>query len=126
MPDARDNLAPPPAPPGPPDSLDPARVASFLLRTRTRYALAWAAAVVGSAIALVNAWTWCNDRARRDGNWGHASIDFGGQWAPARMIVLGQGRHLYDRGRLLTAIRPSYPRGDSQPSGANRTAWTGG
>jgi len=43
------------------------------------------------------------------GNAGHAQIDFGGQWLMGRMIVTGQGRHLYDRNRHWNVLRQGYP-----------------
>jgi hypothetical protein len=115
MPDATDHPTPPPAPGTLFDRLDPARFTAFLLRRRTRYALAWAAALLGGAIALAHAWTWCNKPARRDGNWGHTSIDFGGQWAGARMVALGRGRHLYHLNRLRPVLEDAYPRADGEP-----------
>jgi len=43
------------------------------------------------------------------GNNGHAQIDFGGQWLMGRMIVTGQGKHLYDRNRHWNTLREGYP-----------------
>ena len=69
----------------------PGRVTRFLLRRDTRQAFAWLALVVCTAIAGNYAWICYNDPARRDGNFGHATIDFGGQWLMGRMLVTGNG-----------------------------------
>src|SRR5436190_16672404 len=86
----------------PTDRLDPARLAAVLLRRRTRAVLAWVAALVTAGIALGYAWTFCNDPARADGNWGHANVDFAGQWVLGRLLL--EGRRLYDRGHLRAAL----------------------
>jgi hypothetical protein len=96
--------------------LRPGTVVRFLLRPRVRLVLAWVAALVGVAIAAGQAWTWGNQPARRDGNHGHTSIDFGGQWIMGRMVALGEGRHLYHRSHLRTALNAAYPRGDEDPN----------
>lgn len=44
-----------------------------------------------------------------EGNRGHAQIDFGGQWLMGRMVVTGQGKHLYDRNRHRNTLREGYP-----------------
>jgi arabinofuranan 3-O-arabinosyltransferase len=53
------------------------------------------------------------DRHRPDGNFGHATIDFGGSWVLGRMIVEGRGRSLYDRNELWRVVRAAYPRSAS-------------
>ena len=50
------------------------------------------------------------DRHRKDGNGGHAEVDFGGQWVMGRAILTGHGRELYDRNRLWQIVRAAYPR----------------
>ena len=61
------------------------------------YVLAWLVAVVASAVALEYAWIGFDKSERRDGNCGHATIDFGGQYLMGRMLVRGYGQHLYHR-----------------------------
>jgi arabinofuranan 3-O-arabinosyltransferase len=46
---------------------------------------------------------------RRDGNGGHTSIDFGGQWLMGRMLMSGYGHQLYDRRRQLEVAQRAYP-----------------
>jgi hypothetical protein len=88
----------------------------FLIRyPRVRYILSWSAALVGAAIAIGYAWHWGDYPARRDGNYGHATIDFGGQWVMGRMIATGRGRHLFHRNHLRTVVEEAYPREDEDP-----------
>ncbi|HZY86115.1 MAG TPA: glycosyltransferase family 87 protein [Gemmataceae bacterium] len=108
-----------------------ARVGSFLVRRGTRLALAWLVSLTAAALAGYFAWTCWDDGGRADGNWGHGSIDFGGQWVMGRMIVKGYGRHLYDRNYLRTALNEAYPRADENradpPSDAEKLMmWTMG
>src|SRR5947209_2485488 len=67
---------------------------NFLLRPRTRYALAWLCVLVIAALTGLRAWTGFDSTLhpdgsprRRGGNNGHAMIDFGGQWLMGRMLV---------------------------------------
>jgi hypothetical protein len=88
----------------------------FLLRPRARYLFAWLTAVVAGTIALGYAWTCWDDPGREDGNWGHVGIDFGGQWLMGRMLVTGNGRHLYDRTYQRRVLEAAYPRSRSDPA----------
>jgi hypothetical protein len=92
-----------------------ALVGRFLARRETRLTLAWLVSLAVAAGAAHFAWTCWDDPGRPDGNWGHGSIDFGGQWVMGRMIVKGYGRHLYDRNYLRTALTEAYPRTDENP-----------
>jgi hypothetical protein len=87
-----------------------------LLRHRlTYYLLAWAVALTASGVALHHARHAFDDADRRDGNWGHATIDFGGQYLMGRMLVTGHGRQLYDRTVQREVLRPAYPDEDGEP-----------
>src|SRR5262249_43588281 len=91
----------------------------FAVHRWTRYVAAWLA-VLGFAAYLHsvavhvfdNKSSMPTEKRRHDGNDGHTSIDFGGQWIMGRMLVLGHGRHLYDRHYLELVARDSYPRED--------------
>src|SRR5262245_10665000 len=102
------------------DSLPPAyragagRVARFLLLRRSRQVLAWVALALCTAVAPAYAWSCYTDAGRRDGNKGHATIDFGGQWLMGRMLVTGNGWHLYDRVAQRRVLEAAYPRADSE------------
>ncbi len=99
------------------------RLQDLLLRAArqeaTYYLLAWAAALIASAVALISAWHAFDSgrvgNERRDGNGGHATIDFGGQWLMGRMLVTGHGRQLYDRNVQREVLRPAYPDADHEP-----------
>src|SRR5947209_18796553 len=87
----------------------------FLLCRRTRYVLAWLlAGAVATKFAHI-AWNGFNKPDRADGNDGHLSIDFGGQWVMGRMLLEGHGRHLYDRRRLYALVCAHYPKEDEAP-----------
>src|SRR6266516_816665 len=87
-----------------------------------RYALAWLLLLAGLAFGLHRSWHYFDDPRRRDGNVGHALIDFGGQWLMGRMLVEGQARHLYARGRQREVLRRAYPRADEDPDQADSDA----
>src|SRR5690349_2275794 len=83
------------------------------------YVFAWVVAVVASATALHYAWhSFDNSETgnhRTDGNGGHATIDFGGQYLMGRMLVTGNGRQLYDRHVQRAVLTPVYPDSDQDP-----------
>src|SRR5262249_1522751 len=54
-------------------------------------------------------------KKRPDGNDGHVSIDFGGQYLMGRMLLEGHGRHLYDRTYQRTVLIEIYPVEDQVP-----------
>jgi hypothetical protein len=83
------------------------------------YVLAWLAAAGASVVAAHYAWH-CFDNTRRDGNGGHATIDFGGQYLMGRMLVTGHGHDLYNRRAQREVLHEVYPpedweRGDRKP-----------
>ena len=114
------------------------RALTFLTARRTRVVLAWAAllVVVGHRAgqgwlnfraadrpgghdvvsrAVTTALRWIDHRFP-EGNHGHTSIDFGGQWMMGRLLVLGHGRELYSRPLHLEVARAAYPV-DREPPG---------
>src|SRR5262249_34641660 len=89
---------------------------------RTHGWLRWSAFVlawVGSLLLTFGyfAWAWhaYDESKRSDGNWGHRSIDFGGQWLMGRMLVEGHGRQLYDRRVQSQILQRAYPRANQEP-----------
>jgi hypothetical protein len=99
------------------------RAARFLLRQGIRRAAAWLALLGCFAVAVPYAWTCYDDPARRDGNYGHATIDFGGQYLMGRMVVTGNGGALYNRLAQRRVLEAAYPRADSEdPHTADRVA----
>ncbi|MFM8274396.1 MAG: hypothetical protein ACKODX_18990, partial [Gemmata sp.] len=98
-------MSPPPSSPPPaPEYVIPERLWAWLGAPRARAAVVWLIVLVLGASFLYRALTWFDNqphlpaaRHRADGNGGHAQIDFGGQWVMGRMLVTGNGRHLYHR-----------------------------
>ncbi len=83
---------------------------------RTRLVIAWVLALSAGAVAL----EYAHNRVfaepnRNDGNSGHTTIDFGGQWIMGRMIIEGQGRHLYQRDTIQAVLERAYPHADEDP-----------
>src|SRR6185437_12911926 len=93
------------------DLCEPVRVLRFLLSPLTRWVICWFIALGAAGFAGDMAWTCFNDAERADGNWGHRSIDFGGQWLLGRMVVEGYGRQLYNRNYLRVVVEKNYPLG---------------
>jgi hypothetical protein len=104
------------------DGTDPLRVLRFLLRSRTRWLICWLIALGAGGFVAEEAWTGFDQPKRADGNSGHATIDFGGQWLMGRTIVEGQGRHLYDRNYLRPIAHEHYPAADGEPQSATGDA----
>lgn len=93
----------------------PRGAAHWLLSRRVRLVLAWVLATYAGCTAIYFAWTSFDDQRRPDGNWGHANIDFGGQWLMGRMLVEGHGQDLYDRRRQREVLERVYPETDHVP-----------
>jgi arabinofuranan 3-O-arabinosyltransferase len=85
------------------------RLARLLFSEPARYVAAWLLALGVAAMVLHYAWTRYSNPRRPDGDHGHRIIDFGGQWIAGRMIVEGQGPHLYDRSHIRTVLVANYP-----------------
>jgi hypothetical protein len=64
------------------------------------------------------AWGAFASPQRRDGNLGHTTIDFGGQWLMGRMLVQGLGQHLYHRNYQREVLREAFPQEDEPPDSA--------
>ena len=95
----------------------------FILHRWMRYVLCWLFAFVLSALELHVAWHMFDNpqpydpkTARRDGNKGHALIDFGGQWLIANMLAIGKGRELYNREVQKKVIAGAFPRSNEAPA----------
>jgi arabinofuranan 3-O-arabinosyltransferase len=96
----------------------------FVAHKWTRYVASWLLAL-GMAAHLQHIARHSFDMApglptekkRCDGNDGHTSIDFGGQWLMGRMLVLGHGRELYNLNRHYEVLQSAYPYEDEAPAG---------
>src|SRR5438093_8697628 len=85
------------------------------LSQRYRYVLCWLVAIGTAAGYLYFSWHHFDDPNRRDGSRGHTFIDFGGQYLLGRMLVRGQGRHLYHRPSQRGILGEAYPRQNQSP-----------
>lgn len=81
----------------------------FCLHRTTRYVAAWLLAVTVGGLVLEYAWRSFRHEHRSDGNHGHTTIDFGGQWLMGAMIAHGQGHNLYNRSAQRQVLRAGYP-----------------
>ena len=81
----------------------------------TRYQVAWLLAVSTAGIYLYFSWHHYDDPRRRDGNRGHTYIDFGGQYLLGRMLVRGQGGHLFDRSVQRQVLQEAFPPEKQRP-----------
>src|SRR3954454_6680057 len=80
-----------------------------------RYVLACLLLLGGLAFGLPRSWHFLDKPERRDGNEGHVSIDFGGQWLMGRILREAHARRLYDRGVQRQVLRRVLPREDEAP-----------
>lgn len=93
-----------------------------ILHPLTRSVLAWLAALGLTGIHYYQArHIYDNDpnaepaQWRADGNVGHTTIDFGGQWIMGRMLRDGHARQLYHRDILRDVLSAWYPPSDQAP-----------
>jgi arabinofuranan 3-O-arabinosyltransferase len=89
-------------------------------------AMAWTLTIFVAQVTLFSAWhsfdNAFNQGHRRDGNGGHAAIDFGAQYLMGRLLVEGHGRDLYNRSQQRLTLQGIYPPGDNDPSSKNSDA----
>ena len=100
----------------------PSRTLEFLAARRTRLVVIWV--ILLSAVGHRGAQAWINFQVkdRPDGNDGHTSIDYGGQWMMGRMLLLGHGREMYSRGKHLEVARAGFPREREAPGATDHDA----
>lgn len=91
------------------------RLPSIGISMRTRYIASWLLALTTAGIYLYFSWHHFDDPDRRDGNRGHTFMDFGGQYLMGRMLVRGQGGHLYDRSVQREVLQQAYPPDNENP-----------
>jgi hypothetical protein len=83
------------------------------------YALAWTLTLGVAQITLYGAWhsfdnAYSTNR-RSDGNAGHTTIDFGGQYLMGRLLLEGHGHDLYNRSWQRLTLSEIYPTQDQDP-----------
>src|SRR4051794_6701939 len=94
----------------------------FIVHPWTRYVLCWLAALGLTAIHLDLAWHMYDTvhkgapkEDRRDANWGHTLVDFGGQWLTPRLVAVGRGRELYSKSAQRDVLEAGFPPADEAP-----------
>ena len=105
----------------------PARLVRFFLAPRTLLVSAWVLAI-GIGIGRIINGHLCfqekdppgDPKRRIDGNNGHTSIDFGGQWLMGRMLARGHGKELYSLPRQWEVAQQAYPREREAPASDKR------
>jgi hypothetical protein len=85
------------------------------ISARARYILSWLLALGTAAGYLYFSWHHFDDPTRPDGNRGHTYIDFGGQYLLGRVLVRGQGQHIYHRSVQRSVLEEAYPRQKESP-----------
>jgi arabinofuranan 3-O-arabinosyltransferase len=80
------------------------------------YLTAWVLAVSTAGVYLYFSWHHFDDSDRRDGNRGHKYMDFGGQYLMGRMLVRGEGRHLFSQSAQREVLHESFPPGNENPA----------
>src|SRR5438874_2592063 len=98
-------------------------LARFIVQRRTWYVLCWLAALTLSGVEIFQAiHAYDSPRnddpsaRRRDRNFGHTLIDFGGQWITAHLVATGRGHELYSPPAQRQGLDANYPRSDEPPA----------
>ncbi|VTS01915.1 glycosyltransferase family 87 protein [Tuwongella immobilis] len=99
-------------------------LAGYVLHPITRAVAAWLLVVAVATGQWVHAryqafedWRSPDDPERRvDGNHGHTTIDFGGQWLMGRMLTSGNIERLYHRDIQWLVLSRAMPRSQESPT----------
>jgi arabinofuranan 3-O-arabinosyltransferase len=104
-------------------------LSQIIVSRRTWYVLSWLAALALTAWQGHLAWHMYDSQRtghpakdRRDANYGHTHIDFGGQWLIAHLFVTGHGDELYSRQAQVVALEAGYPEADEAPAATKHDA----
>lgn len=105
------------------------QVVQYLFGRRTLLLTAWLLVLGVAAGRLHHSWHAFDDKLplgdpkrRPDGNHGHTTIDFGGQWLMGRMLTRGYGRQLYQRRYQWYVAQKAFPRSAEAPEAATHDA----
>src|SRR5262245_16656192 len=93
----------------------------FVRHRTTRYVSSWILCAGIIFLHIYYGWDAFKDARRADGNSGHCTIDFGGQWLMGAMMVQGHGRELYNRGYQRQVLVAAYPVEDEAPDSARNS-----
>ncbi len=94
---------------------------AVLKNWRTYYILSWILSLFAASVAMFYAWHAFDNGERPDGNSGHATIDFGGQWLMGRMLATGHANQLYNRNVQRLVLGDAYPPEDQKPGDRSDT-----
>jgi hypothetical protein len=90
----------------------------FCLHRVTRYVCSWLLALATAGASLYWAWDAFSEYDRDNvwsRNYGHVTIDFGGQWLMGAMLAQGHGEDLYDRRVQREVLKGAYPYEEETP-----------
>jgi arabinofuranan 3-O-arabinosyltransferase len=87
----------------------------FLTREPSRCVLSWLLLCVVLGGRSNHAWNNFRNDDRPDGNRGHTTIDFGGQWMMGRLMAVGRGQELYSRAAHRDEATKAYPPTNEAP-----------
>src|SRR5262245_45427657 len=90
----------------------------YCRRRGIRYAASWILVCSVAGALYYHSMHGFDEPKRPDGNYGHCTIDFGGQYLMGRMLVRGYGRHLYHRSYQRQVLTEVYPPEDQEPRAA--------
>lgn len=82
---------------------------------RLRLFATWILALLATGFSFYWAWHAQDNRERNDGNGGHLTIDFCGQWLMGRMLALGYGPEIYNRAYQRQVLTDVLPKEDQDP-----------
>jgi hypothetical protein len=82
---------------------------SILTHWLPRYLLSWAVLLGLAGGVTYECYTWADTDDHEFGTTGHTTVDFGGQWYLGRLLLDGQGRHIYERHHTWVVIRKHWP-----------------
>jgi arabinofuranan 3-O-arabinosyltransferase len=101
----------------------------FILHRWTRYVLCWLIALGLTALQFhIARHMFDNPKPgdptteRRDGNFGHTLIDFGGQWLIANLFATGRGHELYLPAAQREVADAAFLRADEAPAAKDHDA----
>src|SRR4051812_48856551 len=107
----------------------PVALIRIIVHPWTRYVLCWLAALGLSGLQYHLASHMYDsphvgDPAadRRDENFGHTLIDYGGQWLPARWVAVGRGHELSPKQPQREVLEAGSPRSDDPPAAKEHDA----
>jgi hypothetical protein len=82
-----------------------------------RYLVCWALTLYVGGRLTYEAWIAWDSDEHIAGTTGHTTVDFGGQWFTGKLLLRGEGHHLYERHHHWIVFREFWPRDPDPPTG---------